>query len=364
MSQALKIIDELEAVLKTGSADRHNTILKSVASLFLSGREYISDEVTSVFDDIIVRLVDHVESRARVELSMDLAPIAKAPNHVIQRLAADDDITVAGPVLAQSPQLTDQNLVDIATSKGQSHLSKIAERRTISPTVTDVLVDRGNAEVVTKVAVNTGARLSKTGMSMMVMRASGDNALTQAMSRRADITPVLFKRLLNYATEEARARMLATAGPADREAINRVLTQLANQAGSKTISTKEIATAQRLVHSFSQDTEHTRSKVLQFADGNRIAELVAALSILSGIAIALISRLVRDSEPFGAMAVCRSIGLDWSIAHAVLNTLPGMTEDREEKLGEMEEQYARLSVASAERLLNYWQECQSRLPQA
>src|SRR5665213_4441223 len=118
MSQALKIIDELEAVLKTGSADRHNTILKSVASLFLSGREYISDEVTSVFDDIIVRLVDHVESRARVELSMDLAPIAQAPNHVIQRLAADDDVTVAGPVLAPSPQLTDQNLVDIATRKG------------------------------------------------------------------------------------------------------------------------------------------------------------------------------------------------------------------------------------------------------
>jgi hypothetical protein len=60
------------------------------------------------------------------------------------------------------------------------------------------------------------------------------------------------------------------------------------------------------------------------------------------------------------MAVCRSIGLDWPIAHAVLNTLPGMAEGREEKLGDMEEQYTRLSVASAERLLNYWQECQAR----
>jgi uncharacterized protein (DUF2336 family) len=361
MSQALKVIDELESALKFGSAERHNTILKSVTGLFLSGRERINDEITAVFDDVIVRLVDHVESRARVELSMDLAPVVNAPNHVIQRLAADDDIAVAGPVLAQSPQLTDQNLVELAASKGQSHLSKIAERKTLSPQVTDVLVDRGNAEVVTKVAVNSGARLSKTGMSMMVMRAGGDNALTQAMSRRADITPVLFKRLLNYATEEARTRMLAAAGPADREAINHVLTQLANQAGSKTISPKEIAAAQRLVHSFSQDTEHTRSKVLQFADGNRIAELVAALSILSGMPIALISRLIRDTEPFGAMAVCRSIGLEWSVAHAVLSTLPGMDEDREEKIGDLEEQYARLSVASAERLLGYWQECQARL---
>jgi len=54
------------------------------------------------------------------------------------------------------------------------------------------------------------------------------------------------------------------------------------------------------------------------------------------------------------MAACRAIGLDWSITHAVLNTLPGIGEDCEEKLSEMEEQYVRLSVASAERLLNYW----------
>ena len=128
MSQALQVINELEAALKTSSIDRHGAILKSVTSLFLAGHDRINNEVSSVFDDVIVRLVDHVESRARVELSMDLAPIANAPNHVIRRLAADDDIAVAGPVLAQSPRLTDENLVEIASSKGQSHLGKIVIR--------------------------------------------------------------------------------------------------------------------------------------------------------------------------------------------------------------------------------------------
>ena len=84
--------------------------------------------------------------------------------------------------------------------------------------------------------------------------------------------------------------------------------------------------------SFSQDTEQTRSKVLQFADGNRIAELVAALSILSGVPIALVSRLICDTEPFGAMVMCKAIGLEWMVAHAVLNNLPGMSEEREEQL--------------------------------
>ena len=111
--------------------------MKSVTDLFLAGRDRMTEEVSSVFDDVIVRLIDHVESRARVELSWDLAPIANAPSTVIRRLASDNDITVAGPVLAKSPRLTDQNLIEVAESKGQSHLNKIAERAQLSPGVTD-----------------------------------------------------------------------------------------------------------------------------------------------------------------------------------------------------------------------------------
>ena len=360
MSQSLQIIDELELALNSNSIEQHNSILKKVTALFLGSADRITEEVSSVFDDVILRLVDHVERRARAELSWDLAPVAYAPLNVVRRLASDDDITIAGPVLARSPRLTDQNLVEVARTKGQSHLSKVAERAQLSQAVTDVLIDRGNQQVVTKVASNTGARFSRTGMSMLVMRASGDDELTYAMSRRSDVSRRLFKRLLSYATEQARQRMLATSAPADREAINRVLAQLADQAGSRTISEKEYAAAQRLVHTFSQDTEQTRSKVLQFADGYRIAELVAAMSILSGVPIALVSRLICDTEPFGAMVMCKAIGLAWMVAHAVLNNLPGISEDREEKLGEMEEHYAHMSAESAERLLDYWQMCQAQ----
>ncbi|MGC1696398.1 MAG: DUF2336 domain-containing protein [Pseudolabrys sp.] len=360
MSQSLQIIDELELALNSNSIEQHNSILKKVTALFLGSTDRITEEISSVFDDVILRLVDHVERRARAELSWDLAPVAYAPLNVVRRLASDDDIAIAGPVLARSPRLTDQNLVEVARTKGQLHLSKVAERAQLSQAVTDVLIDRGNQQVVTKVVSNTGARFSRTGMSMLVMRASGDDELTYAMSRRSDVSRRLFKRLLSYATEQARQRMLATSAPADREAINRVLAQLADQAGSQTISQKEYAAAQRLVHTFSQDTEQTRSKVLQFADGYRIAELVAAMSILSGVPIALVSRLICDTEPFGAMVMCKAIGLAWMVAHAVLNNLPGISEDREEKLGEMEEHYAHMSAESAERLLGYWQTCQAQ----
>ena len=187
-----------------------------------------------------------------------------------------------------------------------------------------MLVDRGDREVVTKVAVNNGARFSRTGMSMLAMRASGDSELTQAMTRRPDISPTLFKRLLSHATEEARQRLLEQAGPAERDAINRVLTQLANQAGSMTVSAKEFAAAQRLVYSFSQDTQQTRTKVLQFADGNRIAELVAALSNSelradrAGLAADLRQRAVRrhgDVQGDRAGMAHRAFGHQQSARH-------------------------------------------------
>ena len=107
MLQVLQIIDELEAALKSSSTERHHRIRKHVTVLFLAGSGRMAEGIIAVFDEVIGRLVDHVESRVRVELSGELAPLANAPHDVIQRLASDDDINVAGPVLAQSSRVTD-----------------------------------------------------------------------------------------------------------------------------------------------------------------------------------------------------------------------------------------------------------------
>ena len=355
MTQALPVIDELECVLTGSSAEQHTAILKRVTDLLLANGAAVTDNVASVFDDVIGRLIDHVERRALVELSARLAPLRQAPPGVVQRLASDEDIAVAGPILSQSERMTDQSLVEIAGRKSQSHLRKIAERAVLSPAVTDILVDRGDRAVVNKIAANSGARFSKTGMSMLVMRASGDDELTSTMGRRADISPPLFKQLLAHATEKARQRLLAAAPAEKRDTINRVLAQIADQVGVKTVSQKDYAAAARLIQSFSQDTALTRSKVLEFANGSRIAELVAALSILSNIPIAFVGRLICDAEPFAAMVLCKAISLEWSVARAVLAALPNGQTAAAEGPEPMDEDYGRLSATSARRLLGYWQ---------
>ena len=101
-----------------------------------------------MFGEIIARLEQEIEDVARAQLAKRLARTDNAPIGIIKKLAFDDLIDIAGPVLRQSERLDDRALVANARSKSQLHLLAISQRKAICEEVTDVLVTRGNREVV------------------------------------------------------------------------------------------------------------------------------------------------------------------------------------------------------------------------
>ena len=130
-----------------------------------------------------------------------------APLNVIQKLASDDEIDVAGPVLRESTRLDQTMLLENAMTKGQSHLLAIAQRKSIGEAVTDVLVKRGDQEVVTSVARNEGARFSGSGLLHMVRRAEGDSILAEQLGLRKDVPRHVFQQLISKASEDVRRRL-------------------------------------------------------------------------------------------------------------------------------------------------------------
>jgi uncharacterized protein (DUF2336 family) len=116
------IIAELEEAVQSGSSQKRVDTLRQVTNLFLHDGARLSDDQVKVFDDVLCLLIARVESRARAELSSRLAPIDYAPFEVIQYLARDNEIAVAGSVLAKSNRLRISDLVEIARTKGQDHL--------------------------------------------------------------------------------------------------------------------------------------------------------------------------------------------------------------------------------------------------
>src|SRR5581483_5250655 len=103
-----------------GSQQKRTSTLMRVTDLFINAADRYSEEETKLFDDVMKHLIKHVESRALMELSRRLGPVASAPSDVIGTLARHDEIEISGPVLATSERLSDADLVEIAGNKSQA----------------------------------------------------------------------------------------------------------------------------------------------------------------------------------------------------------------------------------------------------
>ncbi|MEX0842466.1 MAG: DUF2336 domain-containing protein, partial [Xanthobacteraceae bacterium] len=213
MSASASLIPELEEILQRGSREKRTETLKRITNLFVDGAPTYNEEHVRLFDDVFGLLIAEIEAKARAELSQQLAPVENAPVTVVRKLALDDDIAVAGPVLSHSARLDELALVNIAKSKGQAHLLAISERGEIGEAVTDILVKRGDREVIRTVADNRRARLSETGFSTLVKRAESDGVLAEKVGQRPDIPDHLFRALLMQATDVVQKRLLAKAKP-------------------------------------------------------------------------------------------------------------------------------------------------------
>ena len=84
--------------------------------------------------------------------------------------------------------IDEPTLVEIARMKGQMHLLAMSERPTLSTRSTDVIVRRGDREVVRRVAGNAGAHFSQAGYSALIRRAGEDGVLALAVGQRDDLS--------------------------------------------------------------------------------------------------------------------------------------------------------------------------------
>jgi uncharacterized protein (DUF2336 family) len=349
------LIVELEDAIKHGSQDKRVETLRRVTDLFLSDADRLNEAQIGVFDDVLVHLIQRIETRALAELSERLAPIDNAPVEVIRNLARSDEIMVAAPVLTQSARLTTDDLVDIARTKGQGHLLAISGRARLEEAVTDQLLSRGDRAVQHTLARNAGARFSETGFTVLVNSAESDESLAKTIGARLDLPASVLRALLSKATEAVRSWLMSHAPPAARTEIQLTLATISNAITREAAAPRDFTLAQQLVTAMQERGQLNEAAIVGFATGQKYEELVAALSALCSASIQLVAALMKSERNEGLLVSCKAAGLKWPTVIAILRNRFTHHSVPDEELASARADYLTLSQANAQRTLRFWQ---------
>ncbi|MBN8988774.1 MAG: DUF2336 domain-containing protein [Rhizobiales bacterium] len=349
---AHSIIAELEEAVRGGSSARRVETLRQVTDLFLNDGERLSEDQVRVFDDVLCLLIARVETRARAELSKRLAPLDYAPFEVIQYLAWDDDISVAGEVLTHSNRISTDALVEIASSKGQEHLLALSARDNLPEAVTDVIVDRGQTKVIRRLAKNATARFSETGYSGMVAHSEGDDELVEILGLRLDLPIKFLRDLLRRAKDAVRARLLALAPPALQDEIRRVIEDIVREGPP---SGRDFRVAEELVRLMLELKELDDAAVYDFAEAGKFDEVMVSLAVLNDVPAEMMARLIEGPRADLILIPCRSARLNWPTVESILRNRPVRLKIDDQTLTVAERDYRKLSLETAQRTVRFWQ---------
>jgi uncharacterized protein (DUF2336 family) len=355
MADRESLIVELENAIERGSQHRSAETLRRVTDLFVRRADELSEGHVELFDDVILRLAREIETKARAELARRLAPVDNAPRGTIRDLAHDDAIEVAAPVLLRSPRLAESDLVDIARTKGQAHLLAISGRRSLGEAVTDVLVDRGDGDVLINVASNAGANFSAGGFARLVERAGDDEPLATRIAGRPDIPPQLLHRLVAQASELVQRRLLASLAPEMRTEIGRVLAKVSQEIDPDAPAPRNFVAAQRMIGMLHAAGGLGESELYDLAKSRRYEETAAALSLLCSVKIDVVDWLMNGDRIEPLLILLKATGFDWLTVRTIILSRPSGRRVSAKDLEDIYDDFKRLSYATARRVIGHWQ---------
>jgi uncharacterized protein (DUF2336 family) len=351
---ATSLIPELDEIVKNGSAEKRAAAITKLAELFVQGASIFGPEHVDLFDGILIGLVPSAEPAARAGVAARFASLPNAPPGVVNYLAREDEIRIAGPILSRSPLVNEKVLMEIARAKGQAHLAAISERDTLAAPLTDVILRRADREVVRVLAKNSGANFSAAGYSGLINRAVDDGVLALSLGQREDISPDGLKDLLSKSVDIVRRRMFETAKPKQRVAINQAMLEISSAPRARLVK-RDFAPAQRLVLALHNSGGLNEAALLNFAKEHKYEEAVAALSAMSGVRLATVDQLILGDRYDPILLIARAIGLEWATARALIvlrlgpGKMPSPPDIEEARLN-----YERLSTTTAQRVLVFW----------
>lgn len=349
-------LPDLEEIVRNVNPERRALAVRKLGELFAQGAARFNSQHVALFDGILKGLLLHTDTDVRAALASQLAALVNAPPSVVRELVLDAEIQVAGPLLRASPLLDEPTLVEVARMRGQPHLLAISQRVIVPESVTDVLLRRGERDVVRTVAKNAGALFSTQGYKSLVQRSADDGMLAVAVGQREDLPAPLLQQLLSESADIVRRKLFQTANPARRAAIARTMVEMSSEAGAPPAQ-RNFAAAQKVIVALHSEGGLDQEALARFARERKYEETIAGLSAISGLAIDAVDQVISSGRRDSILILGRALGLEWATVRLLISLRLG--EGRSLSTADVEDarvNFERLALPTAQRVVKFWKE--------
>ncbi len=308
--------EALKQLAREPSPERRRELVQGIATAFFMAPQRSANEI-SLFDEIMDKVLAEVEPLARRELAERLSGLTEAPQRTLVRLAGDA-IDVAEPLLRLSPALRDEQLEPIARTHSQDHLMAIAQRKTLSERLTDILVERGNDEVAGTVTGNEGARFSEAGFEWLAARASASETILNRLVMRSDLPERVANDLLPVLAGSIAEKIEATHADSKvsaRKLIDEARSLLSDRLRAAVSRARPLAVLNEQVE---RGNLTVAEAVVELADADELVDLAAFVAMRLGVHSDTVVRNLFLGGEQTLMLICRAAALDLDAFSAIL----------------------------------------------
>ncbi len=276
----------------------------------------LSEEERLLGAEIVRVLARDAAELVRRALSVTLQRSPHLPPDVARQLAADVD-SIAIPVIAGSPVLTDDDLIDIVRSGAARRQVAVATRERLSEAVTGQIAEHGVTEAVGVLAANTGAAFNAGAFASVFRRFAETPHVLERFIDRETLPLEITEKLVACISDQALQRLVSRHALPPQLAVElaegareRATVDLVDQAGLS-------ADPRRFAQQLQLNGRLTPSLMLRALFRGHMSFFEHCVAELAGLEHAKAWVLIHDAGPLGLEAVFRRAGLPERILPAV-----------------------------------------------
>jgi uncharacterized protein (DUF2336 family) len=267
----------------------------------------LSPDDLAAAEGAMIMLLDDPSPLVRRALAEVFASAEKAPEIVVHALAADQP-DVALPVLAQSPLLLDDDLVDLIATGQADVQAVVAGRRPLSPGLAAAVAEVGAAEACLTLLENPDADIALFSIDRIIDRFGHLAPIRENLLAREDL-PVAMRQALLSKLSQTLAGFVAARqwlGPEHAEFTAKEACEKATVALAADTRYEEVGA---LVQHLRQSGQLTAGMILRALLSGNVVLFEEALAELSGVSIDRVTGYIHDKNISGFRALYREAGL-------------------------------------------------------